>query len=71
MENEKHTLNAPLIAAIETFIARHNMAESTFGRHTVKDWRLIRDLRNGRELRNRTLTRIHKFMADRDALLAS
>ena len=64
MENETHTLNAPIITAIETFIARHGMAESTFGRHTVKDWRLLRDLRNGRELRNRTLTRINQYMAD-------
>ena len=63
MENE-NTLNAPIIAAIETFIAKHGMAESTFGRHTVKDWRLLRDLRNGRELRHRTLTRINQFMAD-------
>jgi hypothetical protein len=57
MENET-------LENIERFIARTGMAESTFGRKAVSDWRLIRDLRNGRELRRNTLARVNAFMAE-------
>lgn len=51
-----------IITDIERFLADHKMAESTFGRKTVSDWRLVSQLREGRELRSRTLARIRAFM---------
>ncbi|MES2782989.1 MAG: hypothetical protein V4657_09350 [Pseudomonadota bacterium] len=38
------------------------MAESTFGRKAVGDWKLVSQLREGRELRRNTLARISAFM---------
>lgn len=57
----EHT-QTDLILEIEKFIADHGMAESTFGRKVVSDWRLLSDLRKGRELRSRTVARIRDFM---------
>ena len=34
-----------LLIEIEKFVADHQMAESTFGREVMGDWRLIDDLR--------------------------
>lgn len=35
----------PILADIDTFVKAHGMAESTFGRLAVGDWKLIRELR--------------------------
>jgi hypothetical protein len=35
----------PLLADIEAFLETHKMAESTFGREAVNDWRFVGDLR--------------------------
>jgi len=35
----------PILDEIEAFIADHKMAESTFGREALGDWRLIDELR--------------------------
>jgi hypothetical protein len=65
----EHTQQS-LIAEIEKFIADHGMAESTFGRKVVGDWRLLSDLRKGRELRSRTVARVREFMATSDSQAA-
>jgi hypothetical protein len=65
----EHT-QTDLILEIEKFIADHGMAESTFGRKVVSDWRLLSDLRKGRELRSRTVARIREFMNSHGAQAA-
>jgi len=61
---EKQTI----LAEIEGFIARHDMAESTFGREALGDWRLIAELRGCENRRPRRLwpeteAKIRDFMA--------
>ena len=58
MNNQANTL----LSDIENFIARHGMAESTFGRNAIGDWKLISTLRAGRDLRTSTVERIRAFM---------
>ncbi len=53
----------PLIADVEAFLAAHDMAESTFGRLAVNDWKLVRDLRGKRRLWPETEAKIRRFMA--------
>jgi hypothetical protein len=58
----------PLLADIEAFIATHGMAESTFGRDAVNDWKFIGDLRGGGDKRPRrvwpeTEAKVRRFMA--------
>ncbi|UAB76991.1 hypothetical protein INR77_09035 [Erythrobacter sp. SCSIO 43205] len=57
-----------LLKDIEAFVARHNMAESTFGREALGDWRLINEMRGeGRDRPRRiwpeTEAKIRRFMA--------
>lgn len=57
----------PILADIEAFISRHGMAESTFGREALGDWRLIQELRgnNGRRPRRlwpETEAKVRDFM---------
>jgi len=51
---------------IERFLRATNMPETRFGRLAINDPRLVRDLRNGRELRRRTAARIERFLAGED-----
>ena len=44
-----------LLTEIEKFISDHKMAESTFGRLVMSDWRLIDDLRGKNRERPRRL----------------
>lgn len=58
----------PLLADIEAFIATHQMAESTFGREAVNDWKFISDLRGGEDRKPRRLwpeteAKVRRFMA--------
>ena len=54
----------PLIADVEAFIATHSIAESTFGRLAVNDWKLVRDLRGRkRHLWPETEAKVRHFMA--------
>lgn len=57
----------PIIAEVERFLKRTGMAESAFGRRAVNDWKFVRDLRQGRELRRSTEQRIRNFMSACDA----
>ncbi|WP_342248637.1 hypothetical protein [Sphingomonas sp. OTU376] len=57
-----------LVSKIETFIARHDMAETRFGRDAVGDPNVLSDLRAGQRLPGLIkLRRIAKFMASKDA----
>ena len=47
-----------LMRRIELFLQRAAMTPTRFGRESVGDPRLIRDLKNGRELRDTTAARI-------------
>lgn len=56
-----------ILAEIEAFIDSHEMAESTFGREALGDWRLISELRGSNRRRPRRLwpeteAKIRKFM---------
>lgn len=57
----------PIIADVERFLNRTGMAESAFGRRAVNDWKFVRDLREGRELRRSTEQRVRTFMEECDA----
>lgn len=57
----------PILEEIEVFVAKHRMAESTFGREALGDWRLIADLRGGdgkrpRRLWPETEAKVRRFM---------
>jgi len=52
-----------VLPKIHKFLRHSGMPESKFGRLAVNDPRLVRDLRNGRELRARTVARIEAFLA--------
>ena len=52
-----------VLPKIHKFLRRSGMPESKFGRLAVNDPRLVRDLRNGREPRSRTVARIEAFLA--------
>jgi len=57
-----------LVSKIETFIARHEMAETRFGRDAVGDPNVLSDLRAGQRLPGLIkLRRIASFMARKDA----
>ena len=51
-----------LIRKIETFLRRTGMPATNFGRLAAHDPRFVLDLRNGREPRPRTETRVEHFM---------
>jgi hypothetical protein len=58
----------PLLADILAFIETHRMAESTFGRDALGDWRFIAELRgdNGKRPRRvwpETEQKVRTFMA--------
>lgn len=51
-----------LIRSIETFLRRHAMPPTVFGRLAVQDPRLVLDLRNGRAPRPPMDQRVRGFM---------
>lgn len=53
-----------LIQEIDEFVAKHGMADSQFGKLAVNDRHLVRDIRDGRDLRLSTVDRIRNFMAE-------
>lgn len=52
-----------LISTVESFLRRHRMAPSQFGRYAAQDPRLVTDLRAGREPRPPLDARVRGFMA--------
>lgn len=58
----------PLLADIEAFLETHKMAESTFGREAVNDWKFVSEMRGGvgkrpRRLWPETENKVRRFMA--------
>lgn len=51
---------------IELFLRRTGMAATRFGRESVRDPRLVHDLRRGREPTDRMKRRIEHFMNSHD-----
>lgn len=51
-----------ILPMIERFLKEEHMPPTTFGRHCVRDPRLVFDLRNGREPGDRVKRRIEHFM---------
>lgn len=56
--------DADILIGIERFIAEHDLPPATFGRKALGDANLIRNLREGRELRRATEARVRSFMAE-------
>jgi hypothetical protein len=61
-------METTLLTDIENFLAVHGMAESTFGREALGDWRLIAELRGEgrakpRRLWPETEAKVRDFMA--------
>lgn len=56
-----------LIRQIENHCARMNIPETSFGFAAIGDPNLMRDLRNGRELRSKTIAAIRSKMAEGQA----
>ena len=52
-----------ILRRIEQYLRAHGMAETRFGRLAVKDPRLVRDLRAGREPGPRMIARIEHFLS--------
>lgn len=51
-----------LLDQIETYLARHGMPASRFGRLAVGDPRFVEDLRGGRSPRRKTLERVEAYL---------
>ena len=60
-----------LLRRIERHLRRHAITATRFGRETVRDPRLVRDLRNGREPGARLSARVIDYMERRDEELLS
>lgn len=52
-----------LIAEIDNFLATSGMAESTFGRTVVNDWKFVRSLRQGRRVWPDTERKVRHFIS--------
>lgn len=52
-----------ILGKVERYLRKHGMPATKFGRLAIRDPRLVGDLRNGRELRMRTLARVEAFLA--------
>ncbi|MCX8476012.1 MAG: hypothetical protein MT490_09475 [Sphingomonas sp.] len=51
---------------IEKFLRRADMPATKFGRLALGDPGLVRDLRNGRELRAPTVAKLEAFLAEQE-----
>lgn len=51
---------------IELYLRRNRMAPARFGREAMGDPRFVFDLRNGRELRENTVTRVTNWLDRRE-----
>lgn len=58
MEQSAKVPHADLIEQIEAYCQATGIAQTKFGEMAVNDPNLMRDLRNGRELRRKTMARI-------------
>ena len=53
-----------LLPVIEKYLRARNVAPTRFGRDAVRDPRFVLDLRNGREPRRRTVSRVLSYIDD-------
>jgi hypothetical protein len=53
-----------LLPLIEKYLRARNVAPTRFGRDAVSDPRFVLDLRNGREPRRRTVSRVLAYIDD-------
>lgn len=51
---------------IELYLRRTRTKPTRFGRESIGDPRLVSDLRNGRELRQKTEARVHAWLDERE-----
>lgn len=51
-----------LLQTIETFLTKHGLQPTTFGREALNDPSFVFDLRNGRDLRRSTEDRVRIFI---------
>ena len=56
-----------LLRRIQLYLKQSGTAPARFGRDAIGDPNLMRDLRNGRELRARTAARLVAFLETREA----
>lgn len=52
----------PLLTEIDAFCDAHGITEAKFGVIALKDWKFVRQLRDGRRLWPETETKVRKFM---------
>lgn len=52
-----------LIAEIDAFLAEHGMSDSRFGQLALNDRHFVRQLRNDRDVRMKTVEKVKRFMA--------
>ncbi len=55
-----------LLTRIQHHLLRSGTPPSRFGRDVVGDPRFVRDLRNGREPRSKTVARVHAWLDDHE-----
>lgn len=55
-----------LLTAIETFCAKHQMAETTFGRKAVNDGKFVGRIRDGGRVWPETIERVEAFIAEQE-----
>ena len=53
---------------IELYLRRHKMTPTRFGREAINDPRLVADMRNGRELREKTEKRLHAWLDQQEGV---
>jgi len=53
-----------LLAEVEAFLKRHDMAPTTFGTMAANDVKLVSDLREGRDIRLSMADRLRRFMRE-------
>lgn len=60
--------NHELLSNIDAFLAESGMADSSFGRAAVNDWKFVRDLRSGkRRVWPETAKKVLKFIEQQRA----
>ena len=61
--------HAEVVELIDTFLKRHDMAESRLGRDALREPQFVSQVRAGRTPGLATLAKLRDFMRDRDELL--
>src|SRR3954468_728414 len=64
MERMARMTSADLLSRVIAYCRDTRMAETTFGRRSVNDGKLVSRLRNGRTVSMRTADRVEAFIAD-------